>query len=105
MSKDKLTELKPCPFCGSDFVIMVRNHKCTVECRDCMANGPVKDLIEDAKNGWNRRPNGVANNNFDGDHSEFVRKLYEVRMEPDKLLILVQLEKQKIDRAAIKGDE
>lgn len=32
-----------------------------------------------------------------GEHAEFVRKLYAVRGEPDKLLILIQLEKQKLD--------
>jgi Lar family restriction alleviation protein len=62
------TKLKPCPFCGSDYVVI---DKCTkigvgaryrVICQECMAtvdNGCAQNAKQAAK-AWNRRESGKA---------------------------------------------
>lgn len=50
------TELKPCPFCGSDDVFwgMLEEVHC-VECCDCCAKVETCNGIEDAVKTWNTR--------------------------------------------------
>ncbi|WP_088925853.1 Lar family restriction alleviation protein [Burkholderia multivorans] len=50
-----MSELKPCPFCGSDSVFMLGGSYC-VQCGNCGAEGPWND--DDPKvaiDAWNRR--------------------------------------------------
>lgn len=52
-----MTELKPCPFCGSDDVICVAglDDEYYVECWDCSAKVESCNGMEDAVAGWNAR--------------------------------------------------
>lgn len=50
-------ELKPCPFCGSDDLLVV---SCAplgwqVECADCYATGPAMGSQAETREAWNRR--------------------------------------------------
>jgi len=49
-------ELRPCPFCGSNFVNMNRVGWWVV-CENCGAEGPAKETREEALATWNRRAN------------------------------------------------
>lgn len=54
-----MSELKPCPFCGSDNVT-VKGAEITgpnpyVYCRKCHTHGPQRISYLGAKNAWNRR--------------------------------------------------
>lgn len=52
-----MTELKPCPFCGSKDLQM---HTCSfyVQCKQCCADGPWNDDGEEAAiEDWNARYN------------------------------------------------
>lgn len=54
-----MTELKPCPFCGSthwsDWHAGDKIHPWTTDCMECGASGPWADTEEEAKRLWNRR--------------------------------------------------
>lgn len=54
-------ELKPCPFCGSyDVVVDELDETYTsgyVRCRDCGAEGSIRDSCAEAAAAWNRRTN------------------------------------------------
>ena len=52
-----MTELKPCPFCGSDDVICGAglDDEYYVECWDCSAKVESCNGMEDAVAGWNAR--------------------------------------------------
>jgi len=49
-------EVKPCPFCGSDFVEINRGGWWG-ECGNCGAEGPAKETREEALAAWNLRDN------------------------------------------------
>ena len=58
------TELKPCPFCGSDAKVLhyedltidfASMYKHYVICLKCKANTDLKASVEDAIEAWNRR--------------------------------------------------
>ena len=62
-----MTELKPCPFCGSDFLVfhVDRTHKSIIKCEcgasvsiDCTrcSDPPVGMLVDSLTEMWNRRP-------------------------------------------------
>lgn len=53
----KMSELKPCPFCGSEKV-KVYDHfwKYSVNCLDCGASTGISDGKKEAIEKWNRRP-------------------------------------------------
>jgi Lar family restriction alleviation protein len=61
-----MTELKPCPFCGSDSVHEQRvpfgNGNRHVICRHCFASGPPCREAADAVEGWNRAVRGAVSN-------------------------------------------
>lgn len=46
-----------CPFCKSDELAMVEinNGECSVECKSCSAEGPVKPTPGEAVEAWNVR--------------------------------------------------
>ena len=49
---------RPCPFCGSDDLLLVRGHEGAVywfECQNCLARGPQGSLLEPASTLWNNR--------------------------------------------------
>lgn len=55
-------ELKPCPFCGSNFIFggpfqIGRGGPLhyAYKCADCFAEGPICDTEEEAISAWNRR--------------------------------------------------
>lgn len=51
-----MTELKPCPFCGSDRIrVYTGLEHYTVECYSCQTHGPVKAISNEAEERWNRR--------------------------------------------------
>ena len=49
--------LKPCPFCGSDD-LLIDGHSsgASIECQECLAEGPFGDSHDGARELWNRRP-------------------------------------------------
>ena len=59
--KDRSEELKPCPFCGEDYVSQVFNgsdqyvSSFWVMCGNCDAEGPVADTEDGAVEKWNNR--------------------------------------------------
>jgi Lar family restriction alleviation protein len=53
-----MAELKPCPFCGSENLIVVKEGPLSkwVACMDCYAQGPVEfGEEEQAISAWNKR--------------------------------------------------
>lgn len=48
-----MTELKPCPFCGSTDVYLIEGF--AVCCRTCCAYGPQIDINNLLIDAWNRR--------------------------------------------------
>lgn len=52
-----MSELKPCPFCGSLNVHAIYAPDCWVKCLDCGAGGPERNSIETAAEAWNGRQN------------------------------------------------
>ena len=48
-----MIKLKPCPFCGSDNLIVEEN--ISVVCLECGATGPLHDSIDGADWDWNTR--------------------------------------------------
>ncbi len=51
-----MTELKPCPFCGSKEVEMQGNsHHSWVVCDNCSTEGPVAPSQDEAVERWNER--------------------------------------------------
>ena len=50
-----MAELKPCPFCGSDRVMITRPITWQAWCANCKAIGPWKVEKQDAIAAWNRR--------------------------------------------------
>ena len=52
-----MTELRPCPFCGSDDVVSGAGleDEYYVECWDCSAKIESYKSLEEAITGWNRR--------------------------------------------------
>ena len=55
---DKI-ELKPCPFCSGEGIVISRAHhndlRCFVPCRSCMAETKLFYKTGDAIEAWNRR--------------------------------------------------
>ena len=47
------TELRPCPFCGSDNLGLSEIFR--VHCYGCGAEGPARSRMESAAKQWNRR--------------------------------------------------
>jgi len=52
---EPMSELKPCPFCGSEHVVCTKPTTWQVWCTDCKCIGPWKTEREDAIEAWNRR--------------------------------------------------
>ena len=52
--------LKPCPFCGSERLVVHEGKYAWVNCLNCETDGPVKQLGEEAIEAWNRRAEGEA---------------------------------------------
>ena len=56
-----MSELKPCPFCGSDNVHLAFYHskengsKAVVECRDCYCSSGYYNDLHEAVEQWNKR--------------------------------------------------
>lgn len=53
-----MSELKPCPFCGSNNVDLsgyLNGRYYDVACMACEAKGPVAQLADGAAEAWNRR--------------------------------------------------
>lgn len=48
-------ELKPCPFCGSKNLCLIRNSWYWVQCNNCLAEIGVQESEKDAIEKWNRR--------------------------------------------------
>lgn len=58
-TKDKMPELKPCPFCGRMVAVPVLEDvgNWVVMCgyQPCMASGPVRSTKSESINAWNMR--------------------------------------------------
>ena len=53
-----MTDLKPCPFCGSDNIkIHIGYSHSYIRCEDCIVSTRRYKSIQDAIDGWNRRVN------------------------------------------------
>ena len=56
------SEISTCPFCGSKDIHIVVSYNATnefcVECRGCLANGPLEHSKENAIKKWNNRDQG-----------------------------------------------
>lgn len=55
-----MSELKPCPFCGSGDVAFWRIHEHGeqegfISCKTCWADGPIEDSCTKAAESWNKR--------------------------------------------------
>lgn len=50
-----MTDLKPCPFCGSNETDPINGDRCWIACLTCWAEGPSADTPEDAAERWNNR--------------------------------------------------
>ena len=53
-----MEKLKPCPFCGNDFISVVsfgNRDGYYVVCRDCCATSGWRETKEQARAAWNRR--------------------------------------------------
>lgn len=64
-----MNELKPCPFCGKDKAVILKEPifwegnlngyqyqvVCDIQNEGCGASAGYRDTIKDAKNAWNRR--------------------------------------------------
>lgn len=48
-----MSELKPCPFCGSRDVEMCQSDDYFVKCEECGAQGPLRFHKENARKAWN----------------------------------------------------
>ncbi|MGE5072941.1 MAG: Lar family restriction alleviation protein [Anaerolineae bacterium] len=57
MDNDILHSLKPCPFCGSEAVILIGS---SVRCGNCGASGPFGCTAEHALERWNERNDGQS---------------------------------------------
>lgn len=58
------TDLKPCPFCGSNFIRTARvgnNGEYASWCDNCFAEGPWTFRKRDATEAWNRRAEEADN--------------------------------------------
>ena len=66
-----MTKLKPCPFCGSENIKLIKNpvydaNECTTlyykfyKCRYCGAQGGGSYSERDAAEKWNRRAEGIV---------------------------------------------
>lgn len=51
-----MSDLKPCPFCGSSDLELYDEEQVIVRCRDCDARGPSCNLDRKAQLAWNVRP-------------------------------------------------
>ena len=52
----KMNEIKPCPFCGSNSLIIESNNSYfRINCGKCECHGPKEDTYEKAISAWNRR--------------------------------------------------
>ena len=55
----KHTEIKPCPFCGSEHTSVIVAHHCHLgnwrHCHNCNASGSRKATAEEADAAWNKR--------------------------------------------------
>jgi Lar family restriction alleviation protein len=56
-----MNELKPCPFCGNEYVQIKGRHCPWAQCHRCDAAGPRKADLHDAIAAWNRRTPAPAN--------------------------------------------
>ena len=77
--EEKMSEIKPCPFCGSKFVILQNDYSVInqirmvyMACVNCKSYGPDKPTKEAALQAWNQRP-------YDYDMPAIVKKVQ--RME------------------------
>ena len=58
MKMSEKIKLKPCPFCGSDDVVVEETYTSGyVRCRDCGAEGGFRYSHDEAVAAWNRRTN------------------------------------------------
>ena len=55
-----MTELRPCPFCGSDRLLHTGGARVWVSCIACYGEGPVLRDKSAASEAWNRRPDVAA---------------------------------------------
>jgi Lar family restriction alleviation protein len=51
----KNTELKPCPFCGSNRISVIYKYYFYCFCNNCEAEGSIKESREEAIEAWNKR--------------------------------------------------
>ncbi|WP_272574601.1 Lar family restriction alleviation protein [Providencia sp. PROV247] len=59
MDKHKITEIKPCPFCGSQVDIGIHTNSIFgsyfVFCNNCDSTGPIQTTESSAVSAWNKR--------------------------------------------------
>jgi len=80
-----MSEIKPCPFCGSKFVILQNDYSVInqirmvyMACVNCKSYGPDKPTKEAALQAWNQRP-------YDYDMPAIVKKVKELETKNKEL--------------------
>ena len=69
-----------------------------IEAEEFVSKLPFAGMLESTEPEVAAYPYAVA---VAADHTEFVGKLHEVRMEPDKLIILIELERDRLARLGL----